>query len=174
MNKEDLSSIINDIPLTQNEAYNLIDYIKQPRTKRSILPLGGLFTFIFGTADQKDIDMIKQQLKDLYSNQLAERKALQDVISVTNISIGLINENRLKINQIVSTISGINATISNIQEELISLFTARKFLIIETEASLHHARIRSLLQQLQNDFGLIRQYMSIHATNKSGKTPSPP
>ena len=59
MTKEDLSSIINEITLTQNEAYNLIDHTKQPRTKRSILPLGGLFKFLFGTTDQKDIDMTK-------------------------------------------------------------------------------------------------------------------
>ena len=52
----------------------------------------GLFNFLFGTADQKDIHMIKQQVKDLYSNQLSEKKVLQDVISVTNISRGLINE----------------------------------------------------------------------------------
>ena len=79
---------------------------------------------------------------------------LEDVISVTNISRGLINENRLKINQIVSTISGINETISNIQQLLIP---------VQTEVSLHHARIRSLLQ---NDLDLIRQYMSVPATNK--------
>ena len=133
MTKEDLTSIINEITLTQNEAYNLTNHTKKPRTKRSILPLGGLFNFLCGTADQKDIDMIKQQVKDLYSNQLAERKVLEDIISVTNISRGLINENRLK---------------------------------IQTEASLHHARIRSLLKQLQNDVDLIRQYIPIHATNK--------
>ena len=121
---------------------------------------------LFGTADQKDIDMIKQQVKDLYSYQLAEKKVLQNVISVTNISRGLINENRIKVNQIISTISGINETISNIQEQLIPLFTARKFLIVQTEASLHHARIRSLLKELNSDLDLIRQYMSIHATNK--------
>ena len=166
MTKEDLSSIINEITLTQNEAYNLIGHTKQTRTKRSILPLGGLFNFLFGTADQKDIDISKQQVKYLYSNQLAEKKVLEDVISVTNISKGLKNENRLKINEIISTISGINETISNIQEQLIPIFIAMKFLIIQTEASLHHARIRSLLKQLQNDLDLIRQYMSIHATNK--------
>ena len=149
MTKEDLTSIINEITLTQNEAYNLIDHTKQPRIKRSILPLGGLFNFLFGTVDQKDIDMIKQQVKDLYSNQLAEKKVLEDVISVANISRGLINENRLKINQIISTVSGINETINNIQEQLIQLFTARKFHIVQTEGSLHHVRIRSLLKQLQ-------------------------
>ena len=52
---------------------------------------------------------------------------LENVISVTNVSRELINENRLKINQIISTISGINETISNIQVQLIPLFTARKF-----------------------------------------------
>ena len=101
--------------------------------------MGGFFNFLSGTADQKDIHMIKQHPRDLYSNQLAEKKVLEDVISVTNISRGLINENRLKINQIVSTISGINETVSNIQEQLIPLFTARKCLIIQTEALLHHA-----------------------------------
>ena len=98
--------------------------------------MGGLFNFLFGTADQKDIAIIIQ-IKDLYPNQLAEKKVLEDVISVTNIFRGLINENRLKINEIISTISGINETISNIQEQLIPLFIARKFLIIQTEAALH-------------------------------------
>ena len=45
MAKEDLSSIIHEITLTQNEAYNLIGYTEQPRTKRSILPLGDCLTF---------------------------------------------------------------------------------------------------------------------------------
>ena len=97
MTKEDLSSIINEITLTQNETYNLIDHTKQPRTRRSILPLGRLFNFFFGTADQKDIDMIRQQVKDLYSNQVAEKKVVEDVISVTNISRELITGNRLKL-----------------------------------------------------------------------------
>ena len=95
MINKDLSSIINEITLTPNETYNLIDHTKQPMTKRSIFPI-----LLFETADQKDIDMIKQQVKDLYTNQLAEMKVLEDVISVTNISRGLINENRLKFNQI--------------------------------------------------------------------------
>ena len=55
MTKEDLSSVINEITLTQNEVFNLIGYTKQPRTKGSTLPLGGLFNFLFGTANQKDM-----------------------------------------------------------------------------------------------------------------------
>ena len=35
MTKEGLSSIINEITLSPNEAYNLIDHTKQPRTKSS-------------------------------------------------------------------------------------------------------------------------------------------
>ena len=61
MTKEDLTSILNEITLTQNEACNLINHTKQPRTKRSILPLGELFNFLFGTADWKDIDMINNK-----------------------------------------------------------------------------------------------------------------
>ena len=97
---------------------------------------------------------------------MAMKKVLEDVISVTNISRGLINENRLKINQKVSTISGINEAISDIQKQLIPLFKTRKFLIVQTEASLHHVRIRSLLKQLQNYLDLTRQCMSIHTTNR--------
>ena len=152
--------------LTQNEVYNLRDHAKQPRTKRSILPLGGLFNFLFGIADQKDINMIKQQVKDLYCNQLAKKKMLEDVISVTNISRQLINENRLKINQILSTIYGINETISSIQEELISFFTARKFLIVQMRPHSTMQELCHYLNTFKNDLGLIRQYMSIHATNK--------
>ena len=77
MTKEDLTSIISEITLTQNEAYNQIDHTKQPRTKRSILPLGGLFNFLFGTADQKDIGMIKQQVKDLYSKHYGYEESVR-------------------------------------------------------------------------------------------------
>ena len=47
----------------------------------------------FGTADQKDIDLLKQQGKELYENQVDQEEILNDIISVANISRGLINQN---------------------------------------------------------------------------------
>ena len=55
------------------------------RNKRSLLPLGGLFSFLFGTADQDDLD-------DNYDNQVQQTEVLNDVISISNVSRTLINE----------------------------------------------------------------------------------
>ena len=87
--------------------------IKTIGHKRSVLPLGGLFKFLFGTADQKDIDLLKQQGKELYENQVDQEEILNDIISVANISRGLINQNIMTINDIIGTIPSLNDTIRN-------------------------------------------------------------
>ena len=46
----------------QFEASNLIGHF-QNRNKRSLLSLGGLFGFLFGTADQADCNAIKADIK---------------------------------------------------------------------------------------------------------------
>ena len=47
-----------------------MNHDKNNRYKRSLLPLGGLFNLLFGTADQKNIKLLKQQVKELYENQV--------------------------------------------------------------------------------------------------------
>ena len=47
---------------------------------------------------------MKQDIQRLYDNQVDQSKVLNDVISIANIFRGLIKENILKINQIISTI----------------------------------------------------------------------
>ena len=37
-----------------------MNHDKNNRHRRSLLPLGGLFKFLFGKADQKDADILKQ------------------------------------------------------------------------------------------------------------------
>ena len=66
------------------------------RNKRSLLPLGGLFSFLFGTADQDDLDDIKKEVQTIYDNQVHQTEVLNDVISISNVSRTLINENRGK------------------------------------------------------------------------------
>ena len=61
------------------------------RHKRSLLPLGGLFSFLFGTADQEDLDEIKRDVKTIYDNQMKQAEVLRDIISITNVSRTLIN-----------------------------------------------------------------------------------
>ena len=93
-----------------------MNHDKNNRHKRSLLPLGGLFNFLFGIADWKDIDLLKWQVKELCKNQVDQEEILNDIISVANISRGLINQNIMKINDIIGTISSLNDTIGNIEQ----------------------------------------------------------
>ena len=84
---------------TQIEASNLISHIYTPgRNKRSILPFEDLLKFLFGTADNDDVEDMKQDIQRLYDNQVDQANILNDDVSITNISRGLINENIMKIN----------------------------------------------------------------------------
>ena len=61
---------------------------------------------------------MKQDIKQLYNNQISQSNVLNDVISIDNILRGLINENILKINQIISTISFLNDMMDSIMNSL--------------------------------------------------------
>ena len=138
-----LDEIIN----MQFEASNLIGHI-QNRNKRSLLPLGGLFGFLFGTADQADLDAVKTDIKQLYRNQMDQTNILNDIITTTNVSRGLINENIKKINNIIDTIISLNQTIYYIRGQPQPLYTARRFMFIHTEFLIHHTRIRTITRQM--------------------------
>ena len=88
------------------------------------------------------------------------------MISIANISRGLINANIMKINQIISTITFINDTMDSIMNQLRPLFSARRFLLLHTESLIHHSRIRSLLGQMKTDTAQIKAYLNIHITGK--------
>ena len=141
----DLSSALDQIHITRTQVSDLIGHMnneKSNRHKRSLLPLGGLFNFLFGTTDQKDIDLLKQQVKELYENQVDQEENLND-ISVANISRGLINQNIMKINDAIGTISSLNDTIGNKEQQLVPLFTARRFLFLHLEFLFHHSRYKN-------------------------------
>ena len=114
---DDLNLAPDEILHMQTEASNLVDHLAN-RTKRSLLPFDGLFSFLFGTADQDDLDSLKADIKQLYQNQMDQTNVLNDVISITNVSRGLINENIKKINNLVNTIINLNQTIKHIAEQL--------------------------------------------------------
>ena len=154
MTMDDINLVLHKIILTQIETLNLIDNVHRPkdfRMKRSLLPFGRLFHFLFGTAKDKGIKSMKQEIKRLYDNQISQSNVLNDVISIANISRGLINENILKINQIISTTTFLNDTMDSIMNQLKPLFSARRFLLLHIEILIHHARIRLLLGQMQTD-----------------------
>ena len=161
MTMNGINLVLCEITLTQIETLNLIDNVHRPkdfRMKRSVLPFGRLFHFLFGTAKDEDVKSMKHDVKMLYDNQISQFKVLNDVISTANISRGLINENIPKINQTISTITFLNDTIDSIMNQLRPLFSARRFLLLHTEMLIHHARIRSPLGQMQTDTTQIKEY----------------
>ena len=146
MSIDDINLVLLEITSTQMEAFKLIDHIHRPkaiRTKRSLLPFSRLFHFLFGTANDENARLMKKDIKKLYNNQIIQSKVLNDVISTANISKGLINENIIKINQIISTITFINDTMHSIMNQLRPLFLTRRFLLLHRESLIHHSRIRS-------------------------------
>ena len=89
MTIDNIDSVLHEITSTQTEAFNLIDLIHNPkdiRNKRSLLPFGGLFNFLFGTANDDDVRSMKQGIQKLYDTQISQSKVLNDVISIANIS----------------------------------------------------------------------------------------
>ena len=91
---------------------------------------------------------------------------LKDIISITNLSRGLINGNIQKINNIVDTIISLNQTIRSIEGHLEPLYVARKFTFMHTEFISHHTKIRMITRQIADDINLIRSSLSTFTTGK--------
>ena len=105
MTMDDINSVLHEITSTQIETIKLIDNIHRPkdfRMKRSLLPFGRLFNFLFGTAKDEEVRLMKKDIKKLYDNQISQPKVL-NIISIANILRGLINENIVRINHLFST-----------------------------------------------------------------------
>ena len=134
--------------------------------KRPLLPFGRLFHFLFGTAKDEDINSMNQDFKRLYDNQISQSKVSNAVISIANISRSLINENILKINQIISSITFLTDMMDSIMNQLRPLFSARRFLLLHMETLIHHARIRLPLGQMQTDTAQIKEYLKIYIIEK--------
>ena len=84
-----INMAITEISTTRLEVSNLIDHAlnnNNRRFKRSLLPLGDLFSFLFRTADKSDVDSLKADVKQLYENQIDQTEILDETITITNIS----------------------------------------------------------------------------------------
>ena len=132
-----------------SDSSNVIGYIHN-RNKRSLLPLGGLLSFLFGTANQDDIDSIKQDVRTLYANQVDQSDVLNELVTITNVSTGLINDNRNIINNLVGTILNLNDAIGSISDQLMPLFTAGRFQFLHAEFLIQHNRIKRFNQTNEN------------------------
>ena len=133
-----------EIKNTISEVANLIDHTtinNNKRIKRSLLPFGHLFSFPFGTADQDNLNEIKADVKRLYKNQMDQTNILNEIVTIINISRGLIKENRAKVNMVIDTLLGRNETIISIKAHIKDLFSAKIFFLLNSESMIHHTRL---------------------------------
>ena len=78
-------------------------------------------------------------MKRLYEKQMDQTNILNEIVTITNISRGLIDENKATINMIIDTLLGINETIINIE------------LLLNSQAMIHHSGLRTWLKQMKHD-----------------------
>ena len=168
MTYDDIQSTIKRLESVNSKYFDTIGFIRyHPHAqKRSLLPLGGVLSFLFGTADQHDLDELKSDVKALYDNEMEQNKVLNEIVTITNISRGLIAENRLKINNMINSITILNGTLKNIAEQLEPLMMARNFQIAHTEVLLHTHRLKTAVSNIENDVEHLTLYLD---TLSSGK-----
>ena len=158
--------------MTLDDSYDkflqIVNHIQShsKRYKRSLLPLGNLFSFLLGTANQDDLNSIKAQVKEIYENQVNQAKVLTDIVSITNVLRSLINENRLLINGMIQTVITLNSTLKEIQQDLFLLLTTRKFLLTHAETLIHSHRLNIAVNNLVDDIKIMEQYMTMFSSGE--------
>ena len=168
LTRQDVNKSVITLDNTYDKFLQICSHIQShnKRYKRSLLPLGGLFSFLFGTADQKDLDSIKTQVKTIYENQVNQAQVLNDIVTITNVSRSLINENRLLINGMIQTVITLNSTLKEIQHDLFLLLTTRKFLLAHAETLVHSHRLNIAVNDLVDDVKIVEQYMTMFSSGE--------
>ena len=168
LTRQDVNKSVMTLDNTYDKFLQICDHIQShsKRYKRSLLPFGHFFSFLFGTADQEDLDSIKAQVKTIYDNQVSQAQVLNDIVAITNVSRSLINENRLLINGMIQTVITLNSTLKEIQHDLFLLLTTRKFLLTHAETLIHSHRLNLAVNDLVNYIKIVEQYMTMFSSGE--------
>ena len=175
MTWNDVNNTADSLDQIYTKFVNLIKIMKglilsHKISKRSILPLGGILSFLFGTADKRDLDEIKRNVKTLYDNQIKQGEVLNDIISITNISRALFTENRHMINSMIVSILFLNDTLANIQKDIQPLHVTKIFLLIHAEVLIHSHRLRVAVSDIRNDINKFGKYQDTLSSGKLSPT----
>ena len=168
LTQHDISLAISDITEANQRFLNITDKIHNDnnRHKRSLLPLGGLFSFLFGTADQNDLNDIKKDVQTINDNQVNQAEVLNDIVSISNVSRTLIKENREKINDMIENIGELYQSLDIIKGDMKALFKTRRFFLIYSEARIHLERLRGSIQTLKDDINRFNQILTMLVSGK--------
>ena len=97
---------------------------------------------------------------------MKQAEVLSDIISITNVSRTLINENREKINGMIHNIESLQDSLKDVKKDLKVMFTTRGFLLIHAEILIHSNRLRIAVNTLKNDINRFVQYLMMLSPGK--------
>ena len=107
--EQSLAQLHTELEYIRADHDNVLDSYLDYKTlshiqKRSLLPLGGFFKFLFGTADDSDIRNIQIHVNQLQESQKTVIHVLQNSLSILNVTQQHISENRHFINTLILTL----------------------------------------------------------------------
>ncbi|KAH3755679.1 hypothetical protein DPMN_190377 [Dreissena polymorpha] len=154
--EQSLAQLHTEIEYIRSDHDNVLDSYLDYKTlshtqKRSLLPLGGFFKFLFGTADDSDIRNIQTHVNQLQESQKTIIHVLQNSLSILNVTQQHITENRHSINTLISTLRQLEDKIMHTHERLQAMthavqdytvnYNSLKIMIDELRQAVFHASL---------------------------------
>ena len=135
-----------------NDLLTVLDPVNYGRTKRALLPLGGFFKSLFGTASNKDVQKIKKAVQDLARRQNDQGALLSEALSLINITRVDVEDNRHAINDLVNATGYLMEKTREIDDFRNEFNVLRTFVISHTELTL-------VVLELRDNINKFRSYL---------------
>lgn len=134
----------NSEALLEYEALTAFIHSTPRVQKRSLLPFGGLFSFLFGTASDKDLNAIRSSVTQLAKSQ-------RSMLHIMEHNLSIINATRLELAQNRETINGLITSLQSFQEVVTKQLNRyeRLFLQLKNFHEISNA-IRNMLSEIKH------------------------
>lgn len=170
-----LDSFSEDYRALLTEYNQLTDFVTN-RQKRSLLNLGGVFKFLFGVADNNDMNALRGNVAQLASSQ-------KQIIHIVSKSISVLNLTRMEVAENRQTLNGLLSSLQKFQEEVTRQVNRLERLFIQLASfnevmnalNTMSAELRQLFSQAKMfliDFRIKMDILSLQRLTPSIITPS--
>ena len=148
--------VVNEISWNVRNAYsksNIESAVMIKRTKRSLLPLGSVFKFLFGVSSEEDTTSLQKQMNDLAESEHYMLHSVENSLTMINTTRSDVIENRLAINSLIASTNVLDSTVTNLTHDIARiLLPLRNFVLsyARIQQSIYEAEFQAnrLLAQL--------------------------
>ena len=136
-------------------------------TKRSVLPIvGEIFSALFGTVSESDLENINQNINILANNQQQIIHDLQYSITALNLTQIQVSKNRKALVQLVSMINGLNSEIRSLASHIDQRFIKiEKFIYTYLQIQTIIDEIKIAIQNILEYFDNLKLELSMLSMN---------